>query len=126
MQIPPRHVIFKNTHPVSLLDFLLSEVTPDLIESIKQKRFLKLQQKTTINEDILQLMKLIKQTRTQSESELINYFYTDPSFREIYTKRQFTLKFKKALQLEMQACLDTPIFILSREFCDHQNVCLTP
>lgn len=71
-------------------------------------------------------MKLIKRTRAQSESELISYFNTDPSVREIYAKRQFTLNFKKALQLEMQACLDTPILILAKEFSDHQNVCLTP
>lgn len=71
-------------------------------------------------------MKLIKQTRAQSESELISYFYTDPSFREIYTKRQFSLKFQKALQLEMQACLDTPILIPAKDYTDHQNLCLTP
>lgn len=126
MQVPPRHIIFKNTLPNSLLDYILSEVTQDLINSIKQKKELKLQQKKGINDDIAQLMKLIKQTRAQSESELVNYFYSDPDFREIYTKRTFSLNFKKALQLEMQSCLDTPILVLAKEFVDHKNICLTP
>lgn len=39
MQIPPRHIIFKNTLSESLLDFLLSEVTTELIESIKQNKY---------------------------------------------------------------------------------------
>lgn len=127
MQLPPRHIIFKNSLFNSLLDYLLLELTPELINSIKQIKLLKLQQKNGINEDITQLyLKLIKQTRSQSESELVNYFYTDPEFRKIYTKRTFSLNFKKALQLEMQSCFDTLILILSRDFVDHQNLCLTP
>lgn len=64
-------------------------------------------------------MKLIRKTRSQSESELLNYFYTNPEFREIYTKRQFSINFKKALQLEMQASLDIPILQLPKDYTDY-------
>ena len=126
MQLPPRHIVFKHTAQNSLLDYLLSEVTQDLINAIKQKKENKQLQKTSINDDITQLMKLIKKTRAQSESELINYFYTNSVFTEIYTKRTFGLNFKKALQLEMQSTLDTPILILAKEYNDYLNLCLLP
>lgn len=83
-------------------------------------------QKTSINDDITEIMKWIKKTRSQSESELINYFYTNPQFCEIYIKRTLTLNFNKALQLEMKASLDTPILKLTRDFNDYQINCLTP
>ena len=38
MQLPPRHIVFKHTAPNSLLDYLLSEVTQDLINAIKQQQ----------------------------------------------------------------------------------------
>lgn len=38
MQIPPRHIIFKNKNESSILDYLLSEVTPELIQSLKEKK----------------------------------------------------------------------------------------
>lgn len=38
MPLPPRHIIFKNSLPNSLLDYIPSEVTPELINSIKQKK----------------------------------------------------------------------------------------
>lgn len=66
MRIPPCHVIFKNTSQNSILDYLLSEVTPQLIQSITEKREKRFIQKTTINNNISKIMKWKRKTRSQS------------------------------------------------------------
>lgn len=60
MQIPPRQIIFKNSLLNSVLDYLLSEVTSQLIQSIKEKRESKFIHKSSINDDISEIMKWIK------------------------------------------------------------------
>lgn len=60
MQIPPKQKIFENTTLNSLLDYLLSEVTLQLIQSIKEKRESRFVQKTSINNDRSEIMKWIK------------------------------------------------------------------
>lgn len=75
MQIQPLHILLQNTHTEhSLLNFLVSEATSELIESIKQKKLLKLQQETSINEDIIQLMKLLRKQERRVNRNLLTIF----------------------------------------------------
>ncbi|GBN35141.1 hypothetical protein AVEN_2314-1 [Araneus ventricosus] len=128
MQVPPRHIILKNIKDDSLLDYLLDEVTPQLIETIKDKREernQKVQQKTNTAEDISTIMTLIRRKTAQSEAQLIS-LYNKSEFLDDFTKRTFSVNFKKALELEMQSCLDRSILKLIHDYQDLKNDCLTP
>ena len=66
--IPPRHIIFKHIAANSLLDFFLSEVTQDLINTMKQKQKIKFLQKTSISDDITNIqMKFIKKKSQETK-----------------------------------------------------------
>lgn len=72
MQLPPpRHIILKHAHPHTMLNYLLNEVTQELIDHLAAKKLNKFGPKNN-NTDISEIMTLIRETWAQSESELTN------------------------------------------------------
>lgn len=127
MQIPPRTIVYRNErNDESDLSMLEAQVTPELIEQVKERKIARINAKKEGSQDIMIIKDLILKSNAQSESELLNIYHNDPVFEAIYCKRTFTTNFKKALNFAIQTTLDTDILSLCHNFEDKNKKCLTP
>lgn len=126
MQIPPKSIIWRNDRGDSSLPLLEDEVTPQLIEQVRARKLERSKFNTEKSGDVMKIIEMIKQSNSQSESELMNVFHDNSQFTDIYCKRTFTQNFKKALSLVRQSTLDKHYFELALEFKDLKKECLTP
>lgn len=127
MQIPPRRIVFENSRDDhSDLSLLMSQVTPELIQEVQQRKIARVTAKNEGSKDIMVLKQMIQESGAQSESELIPLFYQDPVFEHLYCKRTFSQNFRKALMFALQQTMDIPIRDLCLNFKDIKNECLSP
>lgn len=127
MQIPPKQIVYRNEVGESAaLHFLADEVTPKLIQEVKERREGRDNKAKEASGDIQVLVRYIQTSGAQSEAELVNQFHREKKFEDIYCKRTFTSNFKKALQLAIQKTLDLDLYDLVTSFVDKKNECLTP
>lgn len=70
-------------------------------------------------------MQLICESRSQTQSQLVEHYHNNPDFYGLFTKREFNNNLTKALALTMQATLKKSILLLVKEFVDITNTCLS-
>lgn len=127
MQMPPRRIIHRNLrNDESDLPLLEAQVTPELISEVRERKNQRISAKKQGSNDIQYLRKLIMECNAQSESELLNFYHTDPKFEDVYCKRTYSQNFRKAQSFCHQSVLDMPIRDLCNNFKDVRNECLTP
>lgn len=127
MQLPPKSIVYRNLrNDDSDLPCLEVQITPELLNDVKNRKDTRVQAKKEGSQDIMKLKDWIMETGAQSESELLNYFHDNNDFETIYCKRTFNINFKKALSFAIQSTLDTDIRDLCINFKDKKKLCMSP
>lgn len=127
MQLPPRKIVFRHERDnTSDLALLQSQVTPELISQVKERKLNRMSVKKEGSQDIMVIKDLILKSGAQSEAELLNEYHDNTVFENLYCKRTFTTNFKKSLNFAIQSVLDKNYLDLTRDFEDKKNQCMSP
>lgn len=124
--LEPRHIIYRNTRDdTSDIPMLEAQITPELIEKVKNNKAERVKSGQSKSNDIMILKDMILESQSQSESELMENYCGDEIFEHIFCKRTYKDQFKKALQFAIMSCLDTPYIELVRNYKDKKDLCLS-
>lgn len=125
IMVPPRHIVFRQHPDWSTLPMLEDDVTPELIQEVKERKEKRFETKMESGKDISNLKDLIVKTSAQTEAELIELMHSDSKFQEMYYKRTWQNNFKKALTIAQMQVKDTPFYELAESFQDTKGQCIS-
>ncbi|KAF8789384.1 Initiator protein NS1 like protein [Argiope bruennichi] len=130
LNLPPRNVIYEIVLENSDLPCLQAQVTPELINEVKERKLKRINEKREGSNDIMKIKEFIILTKCFSATELLNEMCKKPhlkkEFEMIYCKRTYDCNFKKALNFAVQETLDKYFLDLAAEFVDDKNECMSP
>ncbi|KAF8789571.1 hypothetical protein HNY73_007501 [Argiope bruennichi] len=130
LHLPPRKIIYENQLDNSDFACLFSQITPELIEEVKERKLKRINDKREGSNDIMKIKEFIVLTKCFSATELLNEMCKKPQFKNefenIYCKRTYDGNFKKALNFAVQETLDKYYLDLAAEYVDDKNECMSP
>lgn len=127
MQIPPRKIVFESIlNDASDLPILSAQITPELIEQVKQRKQTRTETKKKEGRDIQNIKELILKHGVQSENELLDVMKDNLEFEDMYCKRTFNLNFQKALAMAQLEYHYKDIISCCQDYHDQKDLCMTP
>ncbi|KAF8789558.1 Retrovirus-related Pol polyprotein type-2 like protein [Argiope bruennichi] len=129
LNLPPRNIIYENILENSDLPCLQAQVTPELINEVKERKIKRINEKREGSNDIMKIKEFIILTKCFSPTELLNEMCKKPhlkdQFEMIYCKRTYDCNFKKALNFAVQETLDKYYLDLAAEYVDDKRECMS-